>query len=241
VSVPGTADKVLEQLAAGERPALGCARLYLNRTERNDCLHALEYGLIFDGQRDEDWHKVSESFAYLHEGSQGPIHGFSLHNLLTFDTDDPAVAAIWGEPLFDVPTLGLSRAPAGAIVIAARRHFETRVSINRVFFNDGMDREGEDALGYWYAALEAGDSMAHFGAGYTLVELGRHHEAYRHLRYYLEISPNNPWNWCWLGKAAQAIGEVEEARLAYSRAIELTEAGGDETDAPELLRTLESP
>lgn len=81
--------------------------------------------------------------------------------------------------------------------------------------------------------------MAHFGLGYTLLELGRDREAYRHLRYYAEIAPAHPWNHCWFGKAAAAIGEVEEARSAYLRAIELTEAGGDETDAPELLAELE--
>lgn len=231
-------DKVLQQLATGKRPSLGCRRLYLNRTEHDDSLHALEFGLIFDGQRSDDWHEVSENFAYLHDGAQGPTRGFSLHNLLTFDTDDPAVAAIWDEPLFDVPILGLSRVPAGAIVIAARRHFEDSVSINRNLFNEGMAATGDLALRFWRAALEAGDSMAHFGVGYTLFELGRHHEAYRHLRYYLEISPNHPWNWCWFGKAAQAIGELDEARLAYGRAIELTEQGADETDAPELLRAL---
>src|SRR4051794_27232828 len=47
--------------------------------------------------------------------------------------------------------------------------------------------------------------MAHFALGYTLYELGRFKEAYRHLRYYTEISPQGAWNWCWLGKAAQAV------------------------------------
>jgi len=219
---------------------MGCLRLYLNRVEHNDSLYALEYGLIYDGHGSEDWHEVSADFAYLHAGPQGPILGFGVNGLVTFDTEAPAVAAIWDAPLFDCPALGLSRVPAGAIVIAARRHFGARVSINRVLFGDGMARRGEDALAYWYAALEAGDSMAHFAVGYTLFELGRHHEAYRHLRYYLEISPDHPWNWCWFGKAAQAIGELDEARLAYSRAIELTTHGGDETDAPELLRALGS-
>ncbi len=31
--------------------------------------------------------------------------------------------------------------------------------------------------------------MAHFALGYTLYELGRYHEAYRHLRYYAQIAP----------------------------------------------------
>ena len=66
--------------------------------------------------------------------------------------------------------------------------------------------------------------MAHFALGYTLYDLGRFHEAYRHLRYYAELAPAGSWNWCWYGKAAQAIGEIDEARAAYRRAIELERA-----------------
>ena len=100
------------------------------------------------------------------------------------------------------------------------------------------ESDPETALMRWYACLEAGDSMAHFAVGYCLYDLGRYREAYRHLRYYLEVSPNHPWNWCWFGKAAEAIGELDEAQLAYERAIELTDQGGDETAAPELLAAM---
>ena len=37
----------------------------------------------------------------------------------------------------------------------------------------------------------------------------------------MNIAPAGSWNWCWYGKAAQAIGEIDEARRAYRRAIEL--------------------
>ncbi len=80
--------------------------------------------------------------------------------------------------------------------------------------------------------------MAHFALGYTLYELGRFHEAYRHLRHYTEIAPFHSWNWCWLGKAAAALGEVDEARAAYRRALELEDEGYDETDARSLLDDL---
>jgi Flp pilus assembly protein TadD len=81
--------------------------------------------------------------------------------------------------------------------------------------------------------------MAQFALGYTLYEEGRFHEAYRHLRYYAEIAPAHPWNHVWLGKAAEAIGELAEARDAYELAIALSEAGADETEAAELLAALE--
>ena len=53
-------------------------------------------------------------------------------------------------------------------------------------------------------------------------------------------SPHASWNWCWLGKAASAIGERAEAEQAYRRALELTAEGDDETDAAELLAALEA-
>lgn len=82
--------------------------------------------------------------------------------------------------------------------------------------------------------------MAHFALGYRLFDLERYEEAYRHLRYYAEIASHHPWNWVWFGKAAETLGAIGEAREAYERAIELEEAGGDETDAPDLLRGLEA-
>src|SRR5581483_2783893 len=110
--------------------------------------------------------------------------------------------------------------------VAARAHFGGEPSMNRVYFNAAAAEEGQDALKLWRACLETGDSMAHFALGYTLLELGCDHEAYGHLRHYVELAPAGSWNWCWFGRAAQAIGELEEARKAYQRAIEL-EDGDD--------------
>ena len=73
----------------------------------------------------------------------------------------------------------------------------------------------------------------------TLYDLGRHKEAYRHLRHYTEIAPRLSWGWCWRGKAAHAIGESDEARSDYLRAIDLEHEGGEETDATELLADLD--
>ena len=80
--------------------------------------------------------------------------------------------------------------------------------------------------------------MAHFAIGYTLYELERFHEAYAHLRHYVDLAPHSSWNWCWLGKAAAAIGETSEAEEAYQRALEITARGGQKTDAGELLEAL---
>ena len=79
---------------------------------------------------------------------------------------------------------------------------------------------------------------AHFGLGYTLLDLDRPHDAYRHLRYYTEIVAANAWAWCFRGRAAEALGETTEARHCYARAVELERAGEDETDAAERLDAL---
>jgi Flp pilus assembly protein TadD len=81
--------------------------------------------------------------------------------------------------------------------------------------------------------------MAHFALGYTHYELAHYHDAYRHLRHYAELAPAQPWVWAWYAKAAAAIGETAEARDACNRALELTEAGSDETDAADLLESLD--
>jgi tetratricopeptide (TPR) repeat protein len=213
-------------------------RLYLNRIAEFDWLIALEFGRVDDGQPPENWRGVSDTFGFLHESPGGPEIGFKIVGFSEFDTDDPKVAEIWRRPRFDVPVLGLREVSAGEVVLAARALFGERSSINRQLFTAAIDAEGDEALRRWLACLQSGDAMAHYGLGYTLYGLGRFHEAYRHLRHYTEIAPCGSWSWCWLGRAAQAVGETSEARAAYERALELERAGGEETDARELLEAL---
>lgn len=213
-------------------------KLYLNHIAESDWLIALEFGRVDDGQPPENWRGINESLGFLHDKPGGREIGFKILDFSSFDPNDPEVSAIWEEPRFDAPVLGLRSVSAGEIVLAIRPLFGSHDSINRQFFAAAVDATGEEALGLWLACLQAGDSMAHFGLGYSLYELRRYPEAYRHLRHYTEIAPAGSWNWCWLGKAAAAIGEVSEARTAFQRAIELTEVGGEETDAPELLAEL---
>lgn len=214
-------------------------RIYLSHLADADWLIGVEFGRVDDGQADELWEGVSERFGFLRSAPGGPVVGFKVLDFSEFDAEDPEVAAIWDQPHFEVPLLGLPDSSAGEIVLAARALLGGRNTVNRDYFSAAIaaqHADPEEALWLWLACLQAGDSMAHFALGYTLYELGRHREAYRHLRYYAQISPAAAWNWCWLGKAAEAIGELAEARAAYERAIELDE---DETDAPELLAALE--
>jgi len=217
---------------------MSAPRLYLNHDADYDWLIAVEFGRIDEGQGSDAWHAVNDRFGVLRD-RDGRAIGFAVKGFSTFDPEAADVAEIWEPPLFDAPVLGLHAASAGEIVLAARTLFGGRSSVNRDLFDAATAAQDEEALPLWLACLQAGDSMAHFGLGYTLYDLGRHQEAYRHLRYYTEIAPELAWGWCWFGKAAGAIGEAAEARDAFRRAIALEEAGGDETDARALLAALD--
>jgi tetratricopeptide (TPR) repeat protein len=182
---------------------------------------------------------VNDSFGFLCEEPGGREVGFKVLGYSEFDPEATDVTEIWEGSRFNVPVLGLPSASAGEIVLAARALFGTASSINRKFFDAATSVEGTEALALWLACLQSGDAMAHFGLGYTLHELGRYSEAYRHLRHYTEIAPCGSWNWCWFGKAARDIGEIAEARRAFDRAIELERQGDQPTDAAELLAELE--
>jgi tetratricopeptide (TPR) repeat protein len=214
-------------------------RLYINNAPELDWLIALEFGRVDDAQPPDNWRGVSHQLGFLDEPPDGRCLGFKVLEFSTFDPAADEVAEIWSGPLFDVPLLGLAGVSAGEIVLATRALLGDEPSINRVYFNEaaGADDPAE-ALALWISCLEAGDSMAHFGLGYTLYALERYQEAYRHLRHYTEIAPCGSWNWCWFGRAAEAVGELTEARRAYERAIELEANGSDETDAAERLAKL---
>jgi len=215
--------------------------LYINHAPELDRREALEFGLVADGTPPEQWEGVSEEFGYFHLPEDGPIAGFVVKEVADFDPYDPEVSRIWAEPHFDAPVLALSNASAGEIVVATRAQFGAASSFNRLIFDMATASidEPEMALNYWRNCLEAGDSMAHFALGYTLLEQGHPRDAYRHLRHYVEIASAHPWNWVWYGKAATALGETAEARAAYERALELEAETGDETDAAELLAALD--
>lgn len=213
-------------------------RLYLNRDADVDWLVALEFGRVDDGQSDDDWRMVSEAFGFLHAGPGGREVGFKIVELAAFDTEDDELSDVWDGPRFDVPALGLADVTVGEIVLATRALLGEASTLNRQIFGAAIHADGDEAVGLWFACLQAGDGMAHFGLGYTLYEQGRRPEAYRHLRHYTELAPQGPWPWCWLGKAALAVGEVEEARAAFERALQLEDEQGEETDAGELLAAL---
>ena len=214
-------------------------RIYLSYLPEHDWLSGVEFGRVDDGQPKECWVPLAQRIGLLLDEPGGAPVGFKLLAFSEFDEEAEGIEEIWNGARFHAPQVGLEDATVGEIVLAARTFFCGEESVNRSFFDLAINAEGEKALFHWRCCLEAGDSMAHYALGYTLYGLGRYHEAYRHLRYYAQISPSSSWNWCWLGKAAEAIGELGEARAAYERACELEAAGDEETDAAELLVQLD--
>ena len=187
---------------------MGRPRLYINNIPELDRLNALEYGWVDDGQPSERWRVIADQVAFFHPDPEGPARGFAIRAWADFDIEDCEAEEIWTGPTFDVPTFGLASSSLGEIALAARSLLGVDETINRTYFHAAAGESGEAALRLWLACLEAGDSMAHFGLCYTLFELGRVHEAYRHLRHYAELAPAHPWTWCWYGKAAMEIGEL---------------------------------
>src|SRR4051812_39260158 len=204
-----------------------------------DWLVALEFGRVDDSQPPDNWRGVSDDFGFLHEEPGGRVLGFKVIDFSEFDVDDEEVAEIWEGPRFDVPMLGLRDVPAGEVILGVRAFVGEDSTLNRAYFNTAIE-EGdlEQARRNWRLCLQAGDSMAHFGLGYTLYELGDYPTAYRHLRHYTEIAPHGSWIWLWFGKAAEKMGQRDEAIAAYTRAMELEAEGDAETDAAKRLKPL---
>jgi len=215
--------------------------LYLSHDAECDWLTAVEFGRVDDGQPAENWRPISETFAFLLERSGGPEIGFRFNQFSLLDVAQPDGSEIWAGPRFDVPVLAMRGASAGEIAATSRSFFAGQSSLNRQLFSAAVNAGDEEALRMWRGCIQAGDAMAHYGLGYTLFTLGRFDEAERHLRYYAAIAPADSWTWCWIGKTAQAVGDLTGARAAYVRALELEAAGSAETDARDLVEHLDTP
>ena len=208
--------------------------LHLSHVTELDVLEAAEYGRVTDRQGQERWRPVGERAAFLlDEFAMNPV-GFLVQRFSTLDLDTDDYEELWSGPRFDVPMLGLRDVSAGETTLAARTFFAGADSVNRRLFHAAMEAEGEEALALWRACLQAGDQLAHYACGYTLLELERPAEAYRHLRYFTELVPRDAWAWRYLGVAAEQMGERVEAVAAYRRAAEL-ETAEEPTDAHERL------
>jgi hypothetical protein len=52
---------------------------------------------------------------------------------------------------------------------------------------------------------------------------------------YTELTPRNSWAWHWRGQAAEAMGDLAEAKGCFRRAVRAEDEGSFETDADERL------
>jgi len=214
---------------AGDRPSGVLPRLYVSLERDGGTLSALEFGRIDDGQPDGTWEQLADDLALMLDPSDGRPVGFLILDLAPYDPDDVAHAPFWEGPRFDVPQLGLHAASINETVVATRALYGDGPSLNRELFSAAIADTDDDAYSKWMACLQAGDPTAHLALGYTLLDQGRHQEAYRHLRHYTEISPAIAWNWVYRARAAQALGHLEETHECLRRAVALDrEAGSDD-------------
>lgn len=207
-------------------------------------LWVLKHGEAVDGPMDGETDMPVEDFYVYRRGPGGRVIGFGVDGLYEFDVPDPDHPLI-PNVRFDAPTLGLRKATAEEVLLAARPVLDACSTPDVVLFDlavqAGSEEDSElDAETLWRQCLAAGDMKAHFGLGYTLCDLGRPHEAFGHLAEYARILPRNAWAWSWLGQACEGIGEPRQAAKCYRRAIRLGRDGSFDTDAEERLHALQS-
>ena len=224
-------------------PAMTGAPAHLSLDPVHDQLTVLEYGAVWDGQPPElnAVLEEDERIGFLLREPEGPTIGFGVAEPHDVDAWAITAAEMWEAPRFTVPLLGLREASVGEVLLVVQARFgRDEPTTDAAFFHQAVD-SSEDldvAEGLWRGCLEAGDMRAHFGLGYTLVELERPRDAYDHLRAYTVLTPHNAWAWLWRGRAAEEMGEVPEAVKSYEQAVWLEERGSFETDAGERLEAL---
>ncbi len=202
-------------------------------------IEVLAYGTVCDSlDGDRYVGLIEDRVALVLDESRTEVTGFVAHKYTDLDDDAIEDPALWEGHRFHIPVLGLTQATVGEALLAIRGRFGAEEpTADALHFHVAMDCDTpEEALGQWQLALAAGDMKAHYAIGYTLCGLGRHRQAYSHLRRYTELVPENAWAWCWLGQACAGSDQPTEARAAYERAIEID----DDTDAAELLAELDA-
>jgi len=155
-----------------------------------ECLRALKFGEAADGQLSDETDEPVESFLLFRRGRSGPVIGFGVDDFWGLELPDPDTPLLPRTVRFDAPTLGLRRASAEEVILAARTSLDESTP-DVVFFDMAVDAgqagDLEAAEALWRCCLATGEMAAHFGLGYTLCDACRHAEAYGHLRTYTEI------------------------------------------------------
>lgn len=212
----------LNLLHEHERQSRGLPRLFINHMPDFDSLIALEFGRVDEGQPMDRWMGMSSQVGFLLD-EENRVVGFKVHELSQIDLDSDEHALLWQPPHFCAPTLALTRASCAEVIVAAHRFYAGNPSLNRLYFTDAIDARGtKHEISEWVACLASGDCMGHFGLGVALLDSGGDPKfAYKHLRYYASIAPEEPWALYWFARAALLVGMYGEARIAAQQAWEL--------------------
>lgn len=210
--------------------------LFIDRDAEQAWLTAVEVGHVVDGLDPERVEHFNDHAAWLLDEAGGRAIGVLVSDTVELDPTGEDWGPCWDAdgPRFDAPSLALSSALAGEVIVAALATYKHESTLNRAFYLQALGATDAEALSLWKLCLECGDLTAHYALGYTHYELGQFGESYSHLRYYATLATHDPWIWCWLGKAALAVGEREEAIKAWCRA-RLLEGDEHVTDASDLL------
>ena len=207
-------------------------------------LSVQEFGTVWDGQPAEQVRVLAEDdrIAFLLDEPGGSrFVGAIAHKPFEIElVGRLEVDELVDEPRFIVPALGpealsLGENPAACPAALQRgRTHERRAALPCRDRRPGV--RAQLALSMFKLAIEAGDLKGHFGAGYTLLELGYAAPAAEHLRIYTRLTPVNAWAWCWLGKAQLVLGETTAARASFERAIESRRPAGSRPMPPSCSR-----
>lgn len=222
---------------------LTCPTLRISYDSSRDFLWALVPGAVIDGQRDDETEELLDGLYLWRDGPDGALKGFGVSEAFEWDVLGQTEPFVWGADglRFDVPTLAVRNATIGEIVLAAQQSLDSSTP-DVVLFHQavqtGESGDWEQAASLWRLCLAAGEMKAHFGLGYSLVELDRPREAYGHLAMYTEITPRLAWAWVWRGRAAMDMGELDDARVCFEQAVEVDD--DEETDALEWLEEVEA-
>ncbi|MBA2513747.1 MAG: tetratricopeptide repeat protein [Solirubrobacterales bacterium] len=210
-----------------------------------DSLFGLRPDVVVDGHPGDAAEELLEGLHLFRSPEDLSIIGFHVGEAFAWDVAGCEEHWLWSQDFacFSVPTLGLSAACLGEVVLAAQ-HTLISSTPDVVLFDLavtlGSAGDWEQAEQMWRLCLATGELKAHFGLGYTLVELGRPREAFGHLLTYTELAPRLAWAWSWRARAALEMDDHVEARKCFERALAVEAEGGGETDAAEHLAELEA-
>lgn len=106
-------------------PWVSASSLYINRDVELDWLIALPFGQVSDGQPDDCFRVVGDSFRWALDEPGGTPVGFEVLSLTEFDPAAQEYMELWHGPRFAAPLVALRNATAGEILLAVRPHMAT--------------------------------------------------------------------------------------------------------------------